>query len=56
MTHRDYSSSPCVGICTTLFDEVCKGCGRTATEVSHWVLMTNEEKEIVWQRLEKNKS
>jgi uncharacterized protein len=26
------SDSPCIGICSTLFDEICMGCGRTAQE------------------------
>lgn len=43
--------SPCIGICSTLFDEVCRGCGRTATEVSQWVTMTVAEKALVWQRI-----
>jgi predicted Fe-S protein YdhL (DUF1289 family) len=46
------SDSPCIGICSTLFDEICKGCGRTALEVSNWVFMSPEEKEIVWTRIQ----
>ena len=44
--------SPCIGVCSTLFDEVCKGCGRTAGEVSNWVFMSDEEKRAVWTRIE----
>ena len=43
--------SPCIGICSTLFDDVCKGCGRTILEVSNWVAMSPEEKKSVWQRI-----
>ncbi|WP_338862066.1 DUF1289 domain-containing protein [Mycetohabitans rhizoxinica] len=43
--------SPCIGVCSTLFDEVCKGCGRTAEEVSNWVFMTDDEKRAVWERI-----
>jgi predicted Fe-S protein YdhL (DUF1289 family) len=43
--------SPCIGICSTLFDDVCKGCGRTILEVSNWVAMTSEEKKSVWLRI-----
>ena len=43
--------SPCIGICSTLFDDVCKGCGRTILEVANWVSMTQEEKRHVWQRI-----
>ena len=49
---HDIPDSPCIGVCSTLFDEVCKGCGRTAAEVSNWVFMTDTEKRAVWQRLE----
>ena len=30
---------------------VCRGCGRTVAEVAHWVSMTAEQKEVVWQRI-----
>lgn len=43
--------SPCIGICSTLFDDVCKGCGRTFMEVSNWVAMDNAEKKKVWERI-----
>lgn len=45
------TDSPCVAICSTLFDEICRGCGRSAMEVSNWVFMTEEEKQIVWTRI-----
>ena len=43
--------TPCVAVCSTLFDDVCRGCGRTADEVSQWVVMTNEQKDLVWERI-----
>jgi len=43
--------TPCVAVCSTTFDEVCRGCGRTVAEVAHWVAMTPEQKEIVWRRI-----
>ena len=45
------SDSPCIGICSTLFDEVCQGCGRTAEEVCNWVFLSPEEKKKVWVRI-----
>lgn len=45
--------SPCVGVCTTLYDFLCKGCGRTFIEVANWNAMTPEEKEVVWVRIDK---
>lgn len=43
--------TPCVAVCSTTFDEVCRGCGRTVTEVAQWVFMTDEEKDRVWERI-----
>ena len=45
------ADSPCVAVCSTLFDDICRGCGRTVTEVSNWVFMTDEEKQAVWVRI-----
>ena len=45
------TDSPCVAVCSTLFDDVCRGCGRTYIEVAHWVSMSAEDKEKVWQRI-----
>jgi uncharacterized protein len=50
-TLHDVPDSPCVGVCSTLFDDVCKGCGRTADEVSHWVFMSDDEKRATWERI-----
>lgn len=47
----DRPDSPCIGICSTLFDEICQGCGRTAAEVSNWVFLSEEEKQVVWERI-----
>jgi predicted Fe-S protein YdhL (DUF1289 family) len=43
--------TPCVAVCSTTFDDVCRGCGRTVAEVAQWVFMNEEEKEQVWQRI-----
>ncbi|WP_062308769.1 DUF1289 domain-containing protein [Polynucleobacter sinensis] len=45
------SDSPCIGVCTTLYDEICQGCGRTLNEVSNWVFFSQEEKNDVWKRI-----
>lgn len=45
--------SPCKGVCTTLYTEYCRGCGRHYLEVARWGQMTDEEKDAVWDRLEK---
>jgi len=47
----DASDSPCIGVCTTLYDEICQGCGRTLGEVSNWVFLSQEEKDLVWKRI-----
>lgn len=50
---HDLPDSPCIGVCSTLFDDICKGCGRTAVEVSNWVFLSDEEKRAVWERIER---
>jgi predicted Fe-S protein YdhL (DUF1289 family) len=45
------SDSPCIAVCSTLYDEVCRGCGRTAMEVANWVFLSDEEKRAVWARI-----
>lgn len=47
----DRPDTPCIGICSTLFDEICQGCGRTAMEVSNWVFLSDSEKQVVWERI-----
>lgn len=43
--------SPCKGVCSTLYTEYCNGCGRHYLEVANWVSFSEEEKEVVWQRI-----
>ena len=45
------TDSPCVAVCSTLYDDICRGCGRTAMEVANWVFLSPEEKQQVWQRI-----
>lgn len=49
MTRLD---SPCIAVCTTLYDDVCKGCGRTYMEVAQWGAMPEDQRELVWLRIE----
>jgi predicted Fe-S protein YdhL (DUF1289 family) len=51
MTPRERPDTPCVAVCSTTFDEICRGCGRTVAEVAHWVSMTAEQKDAVWERI-----
>jgi predicted Fe-S protein YdhL (DUF1289 family) len=48
---KPYPDTPCVAVCSTTFDEVCRGCGRTFMEVANWLGMSQEEKDKVWERL-----
>lgn len=50
-TPKNRPDTPCVAVCSTLFDEICRGCGRSAMEVAHWVTMSDEEKDAVWVRI-----
>ena len=42
--------SPCVRICK-LKGGVCIGCGRTQDEIREWVILTDEERNVIMQRL-----
>ena len=42
--------SPCVKICS-LQDGVCIGCGRTQDEIREWVIMTENQREEIMERL-----
>lgn len=48
---KNNPESPCIGVCSTLFDNVCRGCGRTADEVANWVTLSHQEKDCIWQRI-----
>ena len=44
--------APCIAICSTSQgDAVCKGCGRTESEVQHWTAMSPGEKRSCWRRI-----
>jgi predicted Fe-S protein YdhL (DUF1289 family) len=45
--------SPCISVCR-YDNEVCAGCGRTVDEVVGWYDMTDDEKQAVLNRLEKD--
>ena len=44
--------TPCIAICSTSQgDDLCKGCGRTFTEVQLWLEMSPTEKRPTWRRI-----
>jgi predicted Fe-S protein YdhL (DUF1289 family) len=45
--------TPCIGICSTTFgDVVCRGCRRYLHEVIDWNRYSDEQKRLVWRRLD----
>lgn len=40
-----------MAVCSTTFDDVCRGCGRTVIEVANWVFLSEQEKNSVWERI-----
>ena len=55
--HKDRSSTPCIGICSTTFgDDVCKGCKRFSHEITTWGKFSNGERAVVNSRLEQFKA
>ena len=48
--------SPCIAVCDVLYKDTCSGCGRHYMEVARWTEMTPEEKEVVWERIERERT
>jgi len=44
--------SPCIGLCTTTYTDICSACGRTYIEVAKWNAMSEEEKQGIWTRID----
>ena len=44
-------ASPCTGVCTLNFMDVCRGCQRTKDEISEWVFLSSSEKQQIVDRL-----
>ena len=46
--------TPCIGVCSTgLGDSVCRGCKRFEHEVIHWNSYTQEQQQLVLDRLDR---
>ncbi|MFZ5722428.1 MAG: DUF1289 domain-containing protein [Pseudomonadota bacterium] len=44
--------TPCIGICSTTYGgDVCRGCKRYAHEIIDWNAYSEEQKQLVWDRL-----
>ncbi len=44
--------SPCVSICALDENDICVGCFRSGGEISIWGLLTDDEKDEVFRRIE----
>lgn len=44
--------SPCVSICVLNDDDICVGCYRSGSEISHWGKYDNSEKRAVYERMQ----
>lgn len=55
MTSSKPLTTPCIGMCSTVFgDSVCRGCMRFVHEVIDWNRYTEEQKKIIWRRLDEH--
>ena len=45
--------SPCISVCR-YENEVCVGCGRTVDDITNWYDMTDDKKQAVLNRIEKD--
>ena len=43
--------TPCVDICKLDQNAMCIGCGRTLQEIAEWSGMTDQERQLVMERL-----
>ena len=43
--------SPCVGICSLDDDGLCEGCHRTASEISRWPQMNDDQRLRLMERV-----
>ena len=50
------TDNPCIGYCTTTYDEICQGCGRSLEEVSSWMFLPVEKRVAIWLRIEQEAS
>ena len=48
-------NSPCVSICK-VEDNLCICCGRTLNEIASWTTMTQEQRQEVLERIERDKT
>jgi len=44
-------ASPCTGVCTLDFMDVCRGCQRTRDEIANWMSLSNGERQQIVDRL-----
>jgi uncharacterized protein len=43
--------TPCVGKCQMDQHDVCIGCGRSLQEIARWTSMTDQERQLIVDRL-----
>ena len=50
---RSLRLSPCIGVCSTTYgDLVCRGCNRFAHEVVQWNGYDDDQRTVIWRRLD----
>lgn len=48
-------SSPCIGVCTTDFNDVCMGCFRTTQEIAAWASYSEAQRLRIMNTLEQRR-
>jgi len=43
--------TPCVSACRLDQNRVCIGCGRSLQEIANWAVMTDQERQLIMERL-----
>jgi uncharacterized protein len=50
-------ASPCINVCRMdAASGLCEGCLRTIEEIAAWGTMDDDDKRVVWQRLEQRRA
>ncbi|EGD00499.1 DUF1289 domain-containing protein [Burkholderia pseudomultivorans] len=53
---HDTPDNRCVGMYSTFFDDMRKGCGRTVDEGSNRIFMNDDEKSAIWARIRREQT
>lgn len=51
LVRRLIAESPCIGVCTLDGGDVCRGCGRSSSEIAAWGTLGPAERDAINRRI-----